>query len=78
MDIIYKAKAFAAAKHQSHRRKYTDQPYFNHLEAVVEVLRGAGVTDPSVVAAAYLHDTVEDTNATMQVVVQEFGRDIGR
>jgi (p)ppGpp synthase/HD superfamily hydrolase len=77
MEIIEKAKGFAGKKHKSHRRKYTDQPYFNHLEAVVEILRAAGVTDPSVVAAAYLHDTVEDTDATMQEVVQEFGRDIG-
>jgi (p)ppGpp synthase/HD superfamily hydrolase len=77
MDIVDKAKAFAAEKHKSQRRKYTDQAYFNHLEAVAEILRAAGVTDPNVVAATYLHDTVEDTDATMQEVVREFGRDIG-
>jgi (p)ppGpp synthase/HD superfamily hydrolase len=76
MDIIDKATAFAAEKHKSQRRKYTDQAYFNHLEAVAELVRAAGVTDPSVLAAAYLHDTVEDTATTMQEVVQVFGRDI--
>ena len=62
MDIIEKARAFAAGKHASQKRKYTDQPYFNHLEAVASTLQSAGVMEPTVLAAAYLHDTVEDTD----------------
>ena len=73
MDIVAKASEFAAAKHEKQRRKYTDQPYFNHLAAVVRVLESNGVTDPTALAAAYLHDTVEDTDTTMQEIVTGFG-----
>ena len=71
-----KVRSFAAEKHARQRRKYSDQPYFNHLHAVAELLREAGVEDLSVIAAAYLHDTVEDTDATMQQIIEEFGHDI--
>ena len=73
MDIIEHARAYAAAKHADKKRKYTDQPYFNHLQAVVSTLQGAGVMEPTVLAAAYLHDTVEDTDATIQDIIGEFG-----
>ena len=76
MNIVAKASEFAAAKHEKQRRKYTDQPYFNHLAAVVRVLESNGVTDPTALAAAYLHDTVEDTDATMQEIVAGFGADV--
>jgi predicted metal-dependent HD superfamily phosphohydrolase len=35
-----------------------------HLDAAVAVMRQYGITAPAVVAAAYLHDAVEDKNAT--------------
>jgi (p)ppGpp synthase/HD superfamily hydrolase len=76
MDIVAKASEFAAAKHAKQRRKYTDQPYFNHLAAVVRLLESSGITDSTILAAAYLHDTVEDTNTTMQEIVAEFGTDV--
>lgn len=76
MDIVAKASAFAADKHAKQRRKYVDQPYFNHLASVVRTLESAGIDDPTVIAAAYLHDTVEDTDATMQDIIREFGADV--
>ena len=76
MDIVAKASEFAATKHEKQRRKYTDQPYFNHLAAVVRLLERSGITDPTILSAAYLHDTVEDTDATMQEIVAEFGTDV--
>ena len=76
MDIVAKASDFAAAKHKKQRRKYTDQPYFNHLAAVVRLLESNGITDPTILAAAYLHDTVEDTDTTMQEIVADFGADV--
>ena len=76
MDIVAKASAFAADKHGKQRRKYGDQPYFNHLASVVRTLQSAGIDDPTVIAAAYLHDTVEDTDATMQDIIREFGTDV--
>ena len=76
MDIVERAKQYAAEKHAKQRRKYVDQPYFNHLEAVANTLMSADITDPTVIAAAYLHDTVEDTGTTMQDIIREFGIDI--
>jgi hypothetical protein len=76
VDIIEKARAYAADKHADKKRKYTDQPYLNHLQAVVNTLQGAGVMEPPILAAAYLHDTVEDTDATIQDIIVEFGADV--
>lgn len=76
MDIVAKASEFAATKHEKQRRKYTDQPYLNHLAAVVRLLENSGIADPTVLTAAYLHDTVEDTDTTMQEIVGEFGTDV--
>jgi Guanosine polyphosphate pyrophosphohydrolases/synthetases len=54
------------------RRKYTQQPYREHLEAVAGLV--AQVTDdPEMLAAAWLHDTVEDTPATFGEIERAFG-----
>jgi (p)ppGpp synthase/HD superfamily hydrolase len=71
-SIIEKAKAFAATKHAGQRRKYTDEPYTAHLLAVVGILARHGVRDPNVLAAAYLHDTVEDTETTIAEILEAF------
>jgi HD domain len=59
MDIVAKARQYAATKHAGQKKKYSEQPYFNHLEAVVSGLQCAGINDPTMIAAAYLHDVVE-------------------
>src|SRR5262245_51957103 len=59
-------------KHAGHKRKYTGEPYFNHLEAVAELVRGTGAPD-KVIAAAYLHDTLEDTDTTFGELINHFG-----
>jgi len=73
-DLIQRAQDFATSAHQriGHRRKYSDQPYQVHLEAVARLV--ASVTDdPELIAAAWLHDVVEDTPATLGDVEREFG-----
>lgn len=73
-DIIAKARRFATEAHQriDQRRKYTNQPYQEHLKAVAELV--ASVTDDAeMIAAAWLHDTVEDTPATFGDVERELG-----
>lgn len=72
--VVEKAKLFAWEAHDSigHRRKYVDAPYAVHLEAVADLV--AEVTsDPEVIAAAWLHDVVEDTPATLADIEREFG-----
>jgi len=73
-EIIARAAAFATQAHKriDHRRKYSSQPYDVHLRAVAELV--ASVTDdPEMIAAAWLHDTVEDTPATFYDIEREFG-----
>jgi guanosine-3',5'-bis(diphosphate) 3'-pyrophosphohydrolase len=52
-------------------------PYINHPIAVANVLANeAGITDPTILAAALLHDTIEDTATTAQELEAEFGTQI--
>lgn len=73
MDLVRKAQRFAAEKHRGQRRKYTEAPYTDHLRNVVSLLRGYGQKTPHVIAAAWLHDTVEKTETTLPVITAEFG-----
>ncbi|MGZ8335424.1 MAG: HD domain-containing protein [Allosphingosinicella sp.] len=76
--LIMKAACFAADRHRSQRRKDADaSPYINHPLALAGILADeGGVTDASVLAAALLHDTVEDTETTLAEIEAEFGREI--
>ena len=71
---ILRAADFAARKHRAQRRKGADAaPYINHpLEVALLVATVGGITDPDVLAAAILHDTVEDTTASREELVEEF------
>jgi guanosine-3',5'-bis(diphosphate) 3'-pyrophosphohydrolase len=73
--LVLKAMAFAASKHRDQRRKDADaSPYINHPIALAEVLwHEGGVRDPVVIAAALLHDTVEDTETTLEELLGAFG-----
>lgn len=73
--VLFDALAFAARKHRDQRRKDAEaSPYINHPIAVAHVLAAEGaVTDPTVLVAALLHDTVEDTRTTFAELEQRFG-----
>jgi guanosine-3',5'-bis(diphosphate) 3'-pyrophosphohydrolase len=72
---LIKAADFAALKHRMQRRKDAEaSPYINHPLALARVLKlEAGVTDVDVLVAAILHDTVEDTETTVEELAREFG-----
>jgi (p)ppGpp synthase/HD superfamily hydrolase len=53
---------------------YGSVPYSTHLEDVVGILIGFGHDDPELLAAAWLHDSLEDTDATSDDLEQSFGR----
>jgi hypothetical protein len=74
-----KARAFAVAAHAAtgQKRKYTDAPYITHPAAVVEIVRTVPHTR-AMLAAAWLHDVVEDTQVTLETVTAEFGDEIGQ
>jgi guanosine-3',5'-bis(diphosphate) 3'-pyrophosphohydrolase len=78
VSIVLAASAFAAHKHRDQRRKGADaSPYINHPIAVANVLANeAGITDAATLAAALLHDTIEDTDTTVKELEGAFGREI--
>ncbi|VAX13724.1 hypothetical protein MNBD_GAMMA24-1078 [hydrothermal vent metagenome] len=72
--LILKATQFAAIKHRDQRRKDSAaSPYIIHPVTVANNLTQAGITDPEVIAAALLHDTLEDTQTTPAELVEMFG-----
>jgi len=73
--ILFHALEFAAHKHRDQRRKDVDAtPYINHPIQLAGLLaREGGVSDPVILAAAILHDTVEDTETTAAELEREFG-----
>jgi GTP diphosphokinase / guanosine-3',5'-bis(diphosphate) 3'-diphosphatase len=75
LPLLVRAIAFAAEKHRNQRRKDKDaSPYINHPIALVDVLANeGGIDDVTVLAAAVLHDTVEDTETTEAELRQAFG-----
>jgi GTP diphosphokinase / guanosine-3',5'-bis(diphosphate) 3'-diphosphatase len=75
---IIKASAFAAAKHRNQRRKDAEaSPYINHPIALADVLANeGGIEDPTVLCAAILHDTIEDTETTPEELERHFGRHV--
>ena len=78
LALLLKALSFAAHKHRDQRRKDAEaSPYINHPIALAEVLAGeGGVTDLEVLAAALLHDTIEDTATTAEELRAQFGEHI--
>jgi (p)ppGpp synthase/HD superfamily hydrolase len=75
---ILKAARFASIKHVRQKRKgEAGEPYLNHLIEVAELVsRAISAPDTNLIAAALLHDTVEDTRTTTDELVQEFGPDV--
>lgn len=73
--LLMKAVDFAARKHKDQRRKdAAASPYVNHPIALATVLvEEGGVVDVEILCAALLHDTIEDTDATMEELTDTFG-----
>ncbi len=76
--LLLKAIAFAAEKHRHQRRKDPQaSPYINHPIDLANVLVQEGrVTDTTVLIAAILHDTLEDTQTTPDELAAAFGGEI--
>lgn len=77
MDIIEKARIFATAAHgaAAQLRKYTNEPYIVHPREVAGIVLQHGGSEAQI-AAAWLHDVVEDTGVTIEVIKAEFGEEI--
>jgi guanosine-3',5'-bis(diphosphate) 3'-pyrophosphohydrolase len=78
--IVLRAAEFAAHKHREQKRKgKSGRPYVGHCIEVARIIADVGgVDDANVLAAALLHDTVEDTGTTPEEIRSEFGFTIER
>jgi GTP pyrophosphokinase len=76
VEVIERAYRIAELAHRGQVRK-TGHPYITHPLAVAEMLAEYGL-DETTIVAALLHDTVEDTDLTMDQIRAEFGDDVAR
>jgi guanosine-3',5'-bis(diphosphate) 3'-pyrophosphohydrolase len=89
IECVLRAAAFAADRHKWQRRKGAAhvevdskgnrherfRPYVNHpLEVAARLWAEGGVRDLDIAVAAILHDTVEDTETTLEEIEEHFGR----
>ena len=74
-SIVDRALAFATIAHGEQKRKYSGEPYIVHPIEVMEIVKTVP-HDEAMLAAALLHDVVEDTEVTIAEVRQAFGDDV--
>ena len=76
--LLLRAITFSAHKHRNQRRKNVGaSPYINHPIEVATILATiGGVADLTILVAAILHDTVEDTATTPEELEESFGREV--
>ncbi len=88
MGLIERAAAFAREKHGAGKpRKFSNEPYFEHPDAVAKRLQGLLDSDlksgkltqdefDAIIAAAYLHDVVEDCGVPIKEISERFGSNV--
>jgi (p)ppGpp synthase/HD superfamily hydrolase len=75
MNKLDLAKKFCIEKHINQKRKYTGEPYHVHPFSVMAIVKTVP-HDENMLIASLLHDTVEDTDATIEEVQSIFGDDV--
>jgi GTP pyrophosphokinase len=74
LSIVEKAYLVAEQAHQGQLRK-SGEPYITHPIAVAQILAELGI-GPTTLAAALLHDTVEDTAYSLEALTKDFGPEV--
>ena len=78
-SLVQDAAAFAARAHRHQLRKDGVTPYYSHVVRVaMTVMSVFGCTDRTAIAAALLHDTIEDTTTDFDDIKDRFGEDVAR
>lgn len=70
--LLERAMRIAADAHRHHHRKGSDLPYITHPASVALLLLRAGIADDEILAAALLHDVVEDTDCSLSELAEQF------
>ena len=81
MSIAFKAMMFARDAHREQVRKYTGNPYIDHLAEVAGIIASVDmdalscgvISQPVAIAVAWLHDCVEDCGISLQSIDENFG-----
>lgn len=73
-EMLLSAYKYAEQMH-SNQKRASGEPYFTHPCAVAEILVDLGLDAPTV-AAAFLHDVIEDTPATKDDIINRFGQEV--
>lgn len=81
MKIAFEAMQFAREVHKDQRRKYTGNPYSDHLAEVAGIVATvadvfAGKDAEIMIATAWLHDCVEDCGVAIEEIDARFGFDV--
>jgi (p)ppGpp synthase/HD superfamily hydrolase len=71
-EIAVLAQGFAMCAHRNQRRKYEDAPYVVHCERVARTV-AEYTDDANLIAAAFMHDVLEDTDVTAEEMRRMFG-----
>jgi (p)ppGpp synthase/HD superfamily hydrolase len=74
--LLERAVRLAAQAHHHQDRKGSGAPYFTHLAGVALILARAGFRDDRLLAAAVLHDVVEDTDVSLAQLAEQFPADV--
>lgn len=75
MNLAFRAMLFAREVHKDQRRKYTNNPYTDHLAEVAGIVATVAPGDlhDIMIATAWLHDSMEDQGVTVHVLAGNFG-----
>lgn len=78
MSLAFEAMMFAREVHKDRRRKYTNNPYTDHLAEVAGIVATVAGANHAwmpdiMIATAFLHDSVEDCGVTIQQIEDRFG-----
>lgn len=80
-DLVHRAMTFAMEAHKDKKRKYTNEPYFLHLAEVAGIVSSViwnrfSHRTERVIASAWLHDVIEDTDNDYETLWWKFDEDI--
>jgi (p)ppGpp synthase/HD superfamily hydrolase len=77
MNMILEAARLARRAHEGQRRKYNGRPYVEHPARVAARTALLPEVTEEMVAAAFLHDVIEDTPIKLEEIVRDFGSSVG-
>lgn len=76
--LVHEAMRFAAVAHEGQSRKDVELPYIVHPVSVMRRIASWGIVDAPILSAALLHDTIEDTAVTYELIRSRFGEPLAK